>query len=116
MRELPTYEGLPNLATFLSEFEGLVIELQHLFALDYVLKATPARWWGTHKQSISKWPQCRRLLEVRFSEEVNVMSQKYTGLSNLLEHINQCRIAFAEYLRQKWAHHFIHTLEMTPRS
>ena len=73
MRELPTYEGLPNLATFLIEFEGLVTELQRLFALDYVLKATPARWWGTHKQSIVEWAQCRRLLEVRFSDEFNVV-------------------------------------------
>ena len=48
-RELPTYEGLPNLATFLSDFEGLVTEPQRLAALDFVLKATLARWWGTHK-------------------------------------------------------------------
>ena len=46
-RELPTYEGLPNLATFLSEFEGLVIAPQCLSVLNYVLKATPAKWWGT---------------------------------------------------------------------
>ena len=88
MRELPTYEGLPNLVTFLSEFEGRVIEPQRLFALDYVLKATPARWWGTHKQSISEWPQCRRLMEVKFNEEVTIVSQKYTGLSSPTEHLN----------------------------
>ena len=44
------------------------------------------------------------------------MSQRYIGLSNHVEHINQCRIAFAEYPRKEWVHHFIHTLEMTPRS
>ena len=53
-RELPTYEGFPNIVTFLSEFEWMVIEPRSFFALDYVLKATPARWWGTHKQSISE--------------------------------------------------------------
>ena len=36
--------------------------------------------------------------------------------NRLHEHLNQCHTTFAEYLRQKWAHHFIHTLEMTPRS
>ena len=57
LRELPTYEGLPNLVTFLSEFKEMVTEPQHLSALDYVLKDTPPRWWGTHKQSIFEWPQ-----------------------------------------------------------
>ena len=99
LRELPTYEGFPNIATFLGDFEGLVIELQCLSTLDYVLKAMPARWWGTHKKSISEWPQCRIFLEVRFGEEVIVMSHRYTRLSNPVEHINQCHIAFAEYLQ-----------------
>ena len=49
LRELPTYEGLPNLVTFLTKFEGLVAESQCLSALDHVLKDTPARWWGAHK-------------------------------------------------------------------
>ena len=45
----PTYEGLSNLASFLIEFEVKVTESQRLSALDFVLKATPAKWWGTHK-------------------------------------------------------------------
>ena len=88
MRELLTYEGLPNLETFFSEFKGIVTEPHRLTALDYVLKAMPTKWWGTHKKSISEWPQCRILMEVRFGKEVNVVSQKYTGLSNPVEHIN----------------------------
>ena len=55
LRELPTYEGLLNLVTFLTEFEGLVTESQCLSALDHVLKATPTRWWGVHKKSITYW-------------------------------------------------------------
>ena len=50
--KLATYEGLPNLAYSLAEFEEKVIESQQLSPLEFVLKATPARWWGTHKQSI----------------------------------------------------------------
>ena len=49
LRELPTYEGLPDLATLLTEFEGLVTDLQHFSALEHVLKYTPARWWRAHK-------------------------------------------------------------------
>ena len=78
LRELPTYEGLPNLVTFLSEFEGLVIEPHHLYVLDYVLKATPARWWVTQKKFITNWIQCRRLMEVRFGEEVTTVNHIYT--------------------------------------
>ena len=54
LREFPTYEVLPNLATFLTEFEGLVTESERMSALDHVLKAPPARWWGTHKQFITE--------------------------------------------------------------
>ena len=63
---LPMYEGFPNIASFLQEFEENVTESQRVSSLDHVLKATPSRWWGTHKQSISKWSQCRRLMEIIF--------------------------------------------------
>ena len=52
--ELPTYEGLRSLMTFLSEFEGMVTEPQCLSTLDFLLKSTLARWWGMHKRSISE--------------------------------------------------------------
>ena len=97
LRELPTYEGLPNLDTFLIEFEGLVTKSQHLSTLGHVLKDTPARWWGTHKQFIIEWSQCRRLMEVIFDKEFITVSHKYTGSSILVQHINQCRIIFVEY-------------------
>ena len=76
--ELHKYEGLPNLASFLIEFEEKVIEYEHLSALDFMLKATPARWWGTHKKYISKWPQFRLLMEIRFGEEIIYTGHKYT--------------------------------------
>ena len=41
LRELPTYEGLPNLATFLNEFEGLVMESPLLSVLDHAIKILP---------------------------------------------------------------------------
>ena len=77
LRELPTYEGLPNLATFLTEFEGLVTESKGLSTLDHVLRATHARWWGVHKQPITDWTQCIILMQVRFGEEVTLVNHKY---------------------------------------
>ena len=76
--DLPTYEGLPNLASFLIGFEEKVTEHQHLFALDFALKVTPAKRWAAHKESISEWPQCRRLMEIKFKEEINYIDQNYT--------------------------------------
>jgi hypothetical protein len=49
---LPTFDGLNHLETFLLEFEETVPVQQRLLALDEALKATPARWWGTHKRNI----------------------------------------------------------------
>ena len=66
VNNIPTYEGFPSLASFKTKIEAKFTESQRLSALDFVLKATPTRWWGTHKQSISKWLQCRSLLEIIF--------------------------------------------------
>ena len=73
---LPTYEGLPNLATFLVEFEEKIIESHRLSTLEYVLKAMPTRWWGRHKQSISDWFQCRILMEIIFGDEISYAHHK----------------------------------------
>ena len=94
---LPTYEGLPNLASFLVEFEEKVTESQRLSALDYVLKATPARWWGTHKQSISEWTQSRRIMEITFGEEISYADKKNIGLADPGKHIVHCCIVWEEY-------------------
>ena len=73
--ELHTYECLPILAYFLVELEEKFIESQRFSTLDFVLKVTPTRWWGTHKKSISKWSKCKRLLHNRFGEEINYSNQ-----------------------------------------
>ena len=101
--------------TFLIEFKELVIDLQQLSALEFALKATPVRWWGMHKILITEWQQCRWLLEVRFRDEVTTVTQQYMRLSDPVEHLEQCSIAFLNYLHHEWVHHFIHTLEMAPR-
>ena len=66
--ELPTYEVLPNLQYFFTEFEEKVVEHQSLSMLEFVLNPVLARWWVAHKESISEWTQCPILLEIRFRE------------------------------------------------
>jgi hypothetical protein len=47
---LPTFDGLNPLETFLSDFEEILPMQQCFLAMDEALKATPTRWWGTHKK------------------------------------------------------------------
>ena len=61
---MPTFDGLNHLETSFSEFEEIVPVQQLLLALDESLKATPSRWWGTHKNNIAKWVQCHTLMTV----------------------------------------------------
>jgi hypothetical protein len=59
IREPPSFHGLNELEEFLTKCEDEVLENQRLLALDIVLKATPARWWGVHKETIQDWYQCK---------------------------------------------------------
>jgi hypothetical protein len=67
---IPIFHGLNNLETFLFEFEGIVLVQQRLLALDEALKEMLARWRGIHKKNIAEWVQCRTLLTVHFSDQV----------------------------------------------
>jgi hypothetical protein len=62
---LPTFDGLNHLETFLLEFEETVPVQQRLLALNEALKSTLARWWGTHKRNVTKWIQCCTLMTTR---------------------------------------------------
>lgn len=62
VRNLPTYDGLNVVDVFLDAFEREVPEKQRSQALDYALRAMPARWWGTHKDSFDDWHKCRRMM------------------------------------------------------
>jgi hypothetical protein len=67
---LPTFDGLNHLETFLLEFEEILLVQQRLLALDKDLKETPTIWWGTHKKNITEWVQCHTLMIVHFSDQV----------------------------------------------
>ena len=92
--EPPTYEGLPNLAEFISEFEDRVSEPQRLLELEEALKATPSRWWVTHKKLIDGWSLCRRLMEVCFDEGENYQVMKYDGRNDPNDNLIAFQIAW----------------------
>jgi hypothetical protein len=87
VRNLPTFDGLNHLETFLAEFEKIVPVQQRMLALDEALKATPARWWGAHKKNIAEWVQCRTLLTVCFSDQDEGCEVRYTGQSCPKDHM-----------------------------
>jgi hypothetical protein len=66
---LLTFDGLNHLETLLSEFEEILPVQQRPLALDEDLKSIPVRWWGTHKNNIVEWMQCRTLMIVHFLEQ-----------------------------------------------
>lgn len=55
LRDPPIYDGTGNFEDFLDAMEYQVAEEQQVPALDVVLKATPARWWETHKEDHTTW-------------------------------------------------------------
>ena len=69
MKEPPSFYGQNDLEELLTKFELEVLESQRLLVLDISLKTTPAHWWGTHKENIHDWYQCKRLLRIRFGAE-----------------------------------------------
>ena len=61
-RNIPIYDGLNEVDILLDAFEREVPEKQCFQALDWVLRAMLARWWGTHKESFDDWYEYRRMI------------------------------------------------------
>jgi hypothetical protein len=99
------------LETFLTQYKDEVLENQRLLAL----KATLARWWGAHKETITDWYQCKRILCIRFDAEYEYNKQlKYQGQEAPTEHLAKCKTLWKMTPPEEWPHHFIHTLEGIP--
>jgi hypothetical protein len=111
---LLTFDGLNNLETFLVEFERIVLVQQRLLALDEALKETPTRWWGTHKKNIMEWVQCRTLLIVCFSTQVEGCEVRYTSTSFPKDHERSYEEAWSSFPKEQWVHKFINTLDTIP--
>jgi len=87
VRDLPTYDGISEVDTFLNKFEREVLKKQRFQALNWVLCATPARWWGTHKGSFDDWRECRRMIRTRFGKPRVRLTDKYNGQDNPCAHL-----------------------------
>jgi hypothetical protein len=111
---LPTFDVLNPLENFLSEFESSVPTQERLLAMDEAMKATPTRWWGTHKSNITDWTQCRTLMTTRFSTQAVSCEVQYTTQSCPKDHVRSCKEAWSDIPREKWVHIFVNTLDTTP--
>jgi hypothetical protein len=76
VRDLPMYDGLSEVDDFLNKFEREVPEQQRFDALKWVLRATPARWWGTHQRSFEDWRECRRMMCMWFGKASDVAKRQ----------------------------------------
>ena len=85
-------------------------------ALYVVLKATPSRWWVAHKEGMEDWSKCRRVMQVIFGTKVEYIVQKYTGVSDPTNHVEQCRDIWSSIPKKEWMHMFIHTLDTIPKN
>lgn len=81
-------------------------------ALDVAMKATPARWWATHKENIGDWSQCKTSLKIRFFEDMEYVRITYTGQSSPRDHVELCIFEWQEVPQQEWVHDFISTLDI----
>jgi hypothetical protein len=99
----------------LTQYEDKVLENHRFLELDLALKATPTRWWGAHKETITEWYQCKRLLRIRFGVEHTGNKQpKYDGLGTPAERLEVCKTLWKMTPPEEWSHHFIHILEGIP--
>lgn len=79
VRDLPTYDGLSEVDTFLNKFKREVLKKQCFQALDCVLCTMPERWWGMHKGSFDNWHECMRMMCLWFGKPRVRLTDKYNG-------------------------------------
>ena len=87
VRNLPHYDGLTDIDHFLDAFEREFLEKHRFQAVDSVLRATPARWWGTHKDSFDDWCIYRKIMTVWFGHPKVRLIEKYDGINDLRDHL-----------------------------
>jgi hypothetical protein len=61
--------------------------------MNEALKDTPARWWGTHKRNIIDCVQCRTLMIVWFSAQVEGCEERHIGRRCPKYHVWSCEEA-----------------------
>jgi len=98
----------------LNKFEREVLEKQRFQALDWVLHATPARWWGTHKGSFEDWHECMGMMHLRFGKPRVQLIDKYNGQDDPRMNLAKWTQAYGEKPQPEWVHLFCHTLDVIP--
>jgi hypothetical protein len=111
---LPTFDGMNTLESFLLEFEASVPTQQRSLEMDEALKATTIRWWGRHKINITDWTQCCTLMTTRFCAQLESCEVRYISRSYLKDHVRSYEEAWSDIPQEQWVHKFINTLDMTP--
>jgi len=79
VRDPLKFNGFGYLFNFLVEYEDQVGEQLMYRALDIALKATPTRWWETHKVATNTWDDACCWMEVRFGPDPEDIKTKYEG-------------------------------------
>ena len=69
--EIPSYHGLTDIQEFLEQFEQQMPYEQRIAAMDLAVRATPTRWWYTHKENIASWDDIKILMAIRFSIDID---------------------------------------------
>lgn len=87
---VPTFDGLSDIQLFLKQYEEQIPLEKRLEVLDIALRATPARWWAAHKNTISSWSTCQRLMGIRFRSNTGGMLCMYDAQTDPTVHIEEC--------------------------
>ena len=89
VRDMPHYDGLTDVDHLLDAFKREVPEKHRFQELDWMLCATSARWWGTHKNSFDDWREYRRMMRVCFGHPKVRLTEKYDGRNDLHDHFSK---------------------------
>ena len=49
IKDIPSFDGLADVNEFLQQFEQEISHEQRMEVIDLAVRATPARWWHSHK-------------------------------------------------------------------
>lgn len=111
---LPYYDGLEYVKLFMDKFERDVSE-EHCFQALYIaLRATPTRWWGTHKNNFTNWKEYQRMMKLRLGYANTHITEKYIGKDDSCENLARWTKAWGEEPQLEWVHIFFHTFDTIP--
>jgi hypothetical protein len=66
LRNPPVYDGTSDVNSFLTTMEHKAVEEYRIPVMDISLRATPAQWWATHKETLPSWDLVKIAMQHRF--------------------------------------------------